>query len=224
MTVVAVIPARGGSKRLPGKNIRPCAGKPLLAWTCDAARAARTLDRVLLSTDDEAIAAVGRSCGVEVPFLRPRHLAADDTPTLPVLLHLLDWLETAEPIDALVLLQPTSPLRVAADIDGAVDLLHDSGADSVVTVTPLPDHFGPGKWMLRNGDGSLERPSPADLPAADRLMVRNGPAVVVMRPGVLRTGSLYGNRVVGYEMPPERSIDIDTPLDFALAEALLARS
>lgn len=221
MSVVAIIPARGGSKRVPGKNIRPCAGKPLLAWTAEAALGAPSVSRSILSTDDDAIAAAGRACGLEVPFLRPPELAQDGTPTLPVLINILDWLGDNEPVEAIVLLQVTSPLRQAQDIEGAIRLFRDGNADSVVSVTPLPDHYGTAKLMVRHDDGRLQRLDPAAFPPAGQLFVRNGPAVLVTRPDVLRQGSLYGDKILPYVMPAERSIDIDTELDFRMAAALL---
>ncbi len=203
--------------------MRMCAGRSLLEWTCRAAQAAESIDRLILSTDDARIAEAGCRLGAEVPFLRPARLAADETPMLPVLQHLLEHLEReGEAIEALVLLQPTSPLRVAADIDGAVGLLCDGGADSVVTVMPVPGACRPEKLMARADDGAVVR-CEAALEALPRgLVVRNGPAVVVTRPQVLRGGALYGERTLAYEMPAERSIDIDTPYDFLVADLLLS--
>ena len=134
MRIVGIITARGGSKGIPQKNICLLRGRPLLAYTADAALAARRLTKVVLSTDDPAIAEVGRACGVDVPFLRPAELARDDTPSIPVVQHAVRWLaEHGEEFDAVCLLQPTNPLRRAEDIDGAIDLLETSGADSVLS-------------------------------------------------------------------------------------------
>jgi CMP-N,N'-diacetyllegionaminic acid synthase len=220
VTVVGVIPARGGSKRLPGKNIRLCAGKPLLSWTCEAALSAHSLDRVILSTDDKDIAAVGQASGVEVPFLRPSNLATEDTPTLSVLSHLLDWLGIQTSVVALVLLQPTSPLRISEDIDKSVELLLNAQADSVVTVTSVPNSCSIAKLMERNQLDEV-RSVKLDLPLRNHMVLRNGPAVLVARPEVIRTGTLYGKKTLCHEMPQERSIDIDTPFDFLMAELLL---
>jgi CMP-N,N'-diacetyllegionaminic acid synthase len=220
VTVVGVIPARGGSQRLPGKNIRPCAGKPLLNWTCEAALSAHSLDRVVLSTDDENIAALGRACGVEVPFLRPSHLATGDAPMLPVLSHLLSWLEIQTSVVAVVLLQPTSPLRISEDIDKSVELLLNKQADSIVTVTSVPSSYSITKLMERNQHNEV-RSAKLDLSTRNPMVMRNGPAVLVVRPEVIRTGTLYGKKTLCYEMPQERSIDIDTPFDFLMAELLL---
>src|SRR6185312_8054385 len=148
MPVVALIPARGGSKAIPRKNLAPLAGKPLLAYAAEAALAARSVDRVLLSTDDDEIAAAGRTLGLEIPFLRPPEIAGDDTPMLAVIAHLLDHLkaESAAP-EALVLLQPTSPFRTARHIDEAVALFRARRADSVVSVVAMPHQFTPTSLM-----------------------------------------------------------------------------
>src|SRR5438105_3691856 len=134
MKVLGVIPARGGSKGVPRKNTRLLCGKPLLQYTAEAALLSRRLSRVILSTGDDEIAQVGRGCGLDVPFMRPRELAQDDTPMLPVVLHAVLWLEEqGDTYDAVCLLQPTNPLRRAEDIDGAIGLLQQGGADSAVT-------------------------------------------------------------------------------------------
>ena len=140
MNVLGLIPARGGSKGVPRKNIRQLAGKPLLAYTAEAALASSRLTRVILSTDDEEIAEVGRSCGLEVPFLRPAKLAEDTTPTLPVVQHAVQFLETrGEQFDAICLLQPTNPLRQTSDIDGCIELLESAEADTVFTMLAVPE-------------------------------------------------------------------------------------
>lgn len=227
MAVVGLIPARGGSKGIPRKNVAPCAGRPLIAWTCDAARAARTLARTLVSTDDAEIAAVARECGVEAPFLRPAALAADDTPALPVLVHALDWLESqGATVEAVVLLQPTSPLRRAEHIDGAVELFRRAGADTVVSVIEVPHRFHPAS-VMREREGRLV-PYHEDTATVMRrqglepLVARNGPAVLVVSPRMLRAGDLYGGRTVGYRMSEHDSIDVDTVDDLDLAGMLLA--
>jgi CMP-N-acetylneuraminic acid synthetase len=230
MNVLGLIPARGGSKGIPGKNIIPLRGKPLLAWTGEAARASRSLTRVVLSTDDPEIARVGRECGVEVPFLRPPELARDDTPSLDVAVHALQWLATHESwsADVLVLLQPTSPLRRAEHIDGALAELERSGADTVVSVVEVPHHFSPYK-VLRLESGRLvdfwteptdfDRHRRQNLP---RLYARNGPAVLATRVAVLTSRrSFYGPHVAPYLMDEESSFDIDRPADLALVAAFL---
>jgi CMP-N-acetylneuraminic acid synthetase len=227
MEVVGVIPARGGSKGIPNKNLALLAGKPLLTYTCEQALRAKTLTRVIVSTDDPAIAQCAKACGVEVPFLRPPALAADDTPMLAVLCHALDILQQQDGYvpNMVVLLQPTSPLRKAEHIDEAVRLLLDSDAESVVSVVEVPHQYNPVS-LLRvesgclvpylNGPQVLRR---QDKPA---LYARNGPAVVAVRHQVLlEQKSFYGNVSHPLVMSAESSVDIDQPADLALAECLL---
>lgn len=226
--VLGLVPARGGSKGIARKNLRLLAGKPLLQYTAEAARGARRLGRILLSTDDPEIAEVGRRCGLWVPFLRPGRLAADDTPMFPVVVHALDWLEeNGERFDAVCLLQPTSPLRRAADIDGCIDRLIDAGADCVVTVLPVPERFNP-HWAYFLGDDGFLRPALGerepiarrqDLP---RAFHRDG-SVYVSRVSVIRQqGSLYGSRVVAYPVDAAASVNLDDEADWRRAEELLA--
>lgn len=225
MRVLGVVTARGGSKGIPGKNVRPLGGRPLLAWTAEAALAARRLSRVVLTTDDERIAEVGRGCGLEVPFLRPADLARDDTPTLPVLQHAVAELEKAgDRFDAVCLLQPTSPFRRPGDIDGCIELLASAGLDAVVSVLPVPPEHNPHWVYFRDGEGLLrlatgeEQPIPRrqELPPAFH---RDG-AVYVTRRDVLMEGSLYGRRLGGF-LADSRSVNLDTPADWELAERLV---
>jgi CMP-N,N'-diacetyllegionaminic acid synthase len=214
LSVLALITARGGSKGLPGKNIRPVDGRPLLDFTVAAARAATCVDRVVLSTDDDAIADVALAGGCEVPFRRPRELASDEARSIDVVLHALDKLP---PHDLIVLLQPTSPMRSAADIDMACAQVARTRAPACVSVTTVEQS---PYWMYRIADGQrlqplLEPPADAsrrqDLPPIYTL---NG-AVYVARTGWLRvTRSFLTPETVAHVMPPERSIDIDTPEDF----------
>ncbi len=136
-TILALIPARGGSKGLPRKNIRPLLGKPLIAWTIEQAKASKYIDRVVVSTDDEEIAEIARKYGAEVPFMRPKELARDDSPTIDAILHALEFFsKRGENFDLLALLEPTSPLRKKGDIDRGIELLINSGnkATAVVSV------------------------------------------------------------------------------------------
>jgi CMP-N,N'-diacetyllegionaminic acid synthase len=225
--IFGVIPARGGSKGIPRKNLAPLAGRPLLAYTCDAARASRTLTRVMVSTDDAEIAAVAARHGVEAPFLRPAALAADDTPMLDVLVHLLSALaEQAYTPEVVVLLQPTSPLRRAEHIDAAVQLLTSSGADSVVTVIDVPHQFTPSSLMYREGDRLVPAggaPGPLRRQDKPRLYARNGPAVVAVRAAVIAgQRTLYGADTRGLVMSRQDSLDVDEPFDLEVAELLLA--
>lgn len=227
MRVLGLIPARGGSKGIPGKNVRPLGGRPLLAWTADAALASRRLSRVVLSTDDEGIAEAGRRCGLDVPFLRPAELARDDTPTLPVVRHALETL--GEDFDAVCLLQPTSPFRRAEDIDACIAMLEDRELDAVVSVLPVPHEHNPHWVYFEDNAGLLrlatgeEQPIPRrqELPPAFH---RDGSVYVTRREVVLSggEGSLYGRRLGGYVMPDAgRSVNLDTPADWERAEGLL---
>lgn len=228
MTVIALIPARGGSKGIPGKNLVACGGKPLIAHTILAAREAARIQRVLVSTDDKGIESIARVWGAEVPFLRPPELSGDDAPMFGVMQHALEWLESqAQQVDALVLLQPTSPLRRASHIDAAVDLFFRQRASSVVSVVEVPHRFYPLSVLrLENG---LLWPYLPETPIITRrqdkppVYARNGPAIVVCAPATLREGTLYGTRCVPFLMPASASIDIDTIEDLEMAEQFLRR-
>jgi CMP-N,N'-diacetyllegionaminic acid synthase len=227
MQPLGVIPARGGSKGVPGKNLRPLGGRPLLAYTADAALHARRLVRTILSTDDPAIAAAGRALGLDVPFMRPAALAADDTPMLPVLLHAVDEMSrNGFTADTVVLLQPTSPLRTAAHVDAALDLLDATGADAVVTVVEVPHQFSPVSVMALDGERLrpyLPGPVVSRRQDKPRVFARNGPAVLAVRVATLKAGSLYGDDCRPLLMDAETSVDIDGPADFDYAEFLLSR-
>jgi CMP-N,N'-diacetyllegionaminic acid synthase len=230
MRTVAIIPARGGSKGVPRKNIRPLHGKPLLAYTAEAARRACRLARVILSTDDAEIAEAGRACGLDVPFIRPAELARDDTPMLPVVQHAVAFLESrGERFDAVCLLQPTNPMRRAEDIDACVELLEASGADSVFTVLPVPAEYNPHWVYLRGPDGSLRLSTGEAAPISRRQELppayhREGGVYVVRRDVLMVGGSLYGARACGHLVDQARSVNIDLPEDWLRAESLLAET
>ena len=215
MYTVALIPARGGSKGIPRKNLAPLAGKPLLRWAIDAARAADSVTRAVVSTDDDEIA--DEAADVEV-LRRPAELAGDDTPMLDVIRHAL---EHVEPCDVLVLLQPTSPLRRPEQIDEAVRLLLETGADTVVSVVEVPHRYEPSSLMELRDGRLVARSEPATRQAKERLYARNGPAILALRPGGLGDG-LYSGNVAAYVMEERDSLDIDTPHDLELAERLLS--
>lgn len=229
MRVLGLIPARGGSKGIPRKNVRLLGGRPLLAWTVDAALAARRLTRVILSTDDREIADVGRALGVEVPFMRPAELARDDTPMLPVVQHaLLSLEERGDRFDAVCLLQPTNPLRTAADVDACIDLLEHSGADAVMTILPVPHEYNPHWVYFQDGDGVLRLATGLDSPIPRRQDLppawhREGSVYVTRRDVVIEQGSLYGLRVIGYRADPARSVNVDEPDDWRRAEEAITR-
>jgi CMP-N-acetylneuraminic acid synthetase/nucleoside-diphosphate-sugar epimerase len=222
LSVLAVIPARGGSKGIPRKNIHPLAGKPLIAWTAQAAAAARYIDRVILSSEDDAIIETARSLGVDVPFVRPVELARDDTPGVDPVIHAV---RTVPGYDLVVLLQPTSPLRTADDIDAAIELLVSSGAMCCVSVTEATNH---PYWTYKTDTGGrlapfIEVPPGTatrrqDLPKA---LAINGALYVARIPWFLEHRTFLAADTIGLEMPAERSIDIDSSADLHTAEQLL---
>lgn len=219
MDVVALVPARGGSKGIPRKNLAPLGGRPLVAWTINAALESASVARTVVSTEDEEIAAAARDLGAEV-LPRPRELAADGTPMRAVIAHALEELPG---IDVLVLLQPTSPLRRAHHVDEAVQLLLASGADSVVSVVEVPHRYRPGSLMALDGDRLLRVGDDYGTRQEKPLVyARNGPAVLVLRAD--RIGDdLYGGDCRPYVMEQRESVDVDDPFDLELAELLLAR-
>ncbi len=228
MNVLGLIPARSGSKGIPRKNIASCGGRPLLAWTCDAARDAKCLTRTIVSTDDPEIADVAKANGITAPFLRPPELASDAATSIDVANHALDWLERTEQwrADVLVLLQPTTPLRTARHVDDAFALLSPE-ADSVVSVIEVPARFKPWKLLVRDGD-RLHDLQTENLPfdrhhrqGQPTLYTRSGPAVCATHVRTIRSGSFYGERIVAYVMSARDSTDIDDPFDLELADWLL---
>ena len=229
MKALGIIPARGGSKGVPRKNIRQVAGRPLIAYTINAARASRYLSASVVTTDDLQIAQISEALGCQV-IMRPSELAADETPMFPVMMHVLDTLSAQdEKYDSVVLLQPTAPLRTGEDIDTCLEILETSGADSVISVAPVPGHYHPD-WQFLIEDGKLVLYSGAPLgqivPRRQSLSLtftRNG-AIYACRTEVLyKHGMFYSADVRAYVMPPEHSINIDSELDLLLAEALLTQ-
>lgn len=226
---LGIVPARGGSKGVPGKNVRALAGRPLLEYTARAARESAVLDRIVLSTDSEEIAVIGRQCGLEVPFIRPPRLAQDQTPMLPVLLHAIDALEADGWVaDVVVLLQPTSPLRRPEHIRDAVERLRSSDADSVVTVVEVPRHLSPD-YVMRIEAGLLK----PFLPEGERVTRRQDARPAYSRDGTVyafwrstleRFGNIYGERCEPLIVEPADSLSIDTPDDWAEAERRLGRA
>lgn len=223
MATVGIILARGGSKRLPGKNIRPLLGKPLIAYSIEAARGANSLSRTIVSTDDAEIASVARACGAEVPFLRPSEFATDESLVVGALAHAVDWLEQGGlSVDTVVLLQATSPLRRSEHIDGAVALFKATKADTVTAVTQPAVH----PFWCWNATGEFLQPffslSHMDIPRSElpAAAIENG-AVYVFRRELLRQGNIYGDKVAGFFMDPADAVDVDTIGDFQSAETIL---
>ncbi len=224
--VLGIIPARGGSKGVPRKNITPVAGKPLIAYTIEAALSTPSLDRVIVSTDDDEIGNVAREYGADVPFPRPPELARDDTLVLPVLLHALSWLSEHESYrpEYIMLLQPTSPLRAAEDIESAVNIAITTRADAVVSVSAVHRH---PYWMKRvTEDGRLTDFLPAEQIPSRRqelpqIYALNGAIYLSDTRVLLERQTFYTDRTYAYVMPPERSLDIDSPWELYLAELIL---
>ena len=227
--MLAVIPARKGSKGLPKKNIKVLNGKPLIQYTIEAAQASKQLTRIIVSSDDDDVIHLSKNFAqVEVPFKRPSQLAQDDSIVISTFFHLIDWLrekEGTEPEEFCVL-QPTSPLRVSADIDGAISLFKSKNAKSVLSVYETK----PAQWLHYLGEDlritSLETGGLQNNPMLARqrqrpLYSQNGAVHVFNTANLRRTKSYYGPETFAYVMPENRSVDIDTITDFKMAEAQL---
>jgi len=219
---IAVIPARGGSKGLPGKNLRNLMGKPLIAWTIEAALRSGCFDRVIVSTDSGEIAEESLRWGAEVPFLRPEKLAGDNSPTVDAVLHLADELGIEDDV-WLCLLQPTSPLRDDEDIRRALESIRASDADSGLSVCRFK--LDP-KWLMPMGGGNVLQPPSGVASAtrrqdAERRFYPNGAIYWSLVGGIRRRTSMVGDTPVGYPMPFWKSIDIDEIDDFIVAEHLM---
>jgi CMP-N-acetylneuraminic acid synthetase len=220
--VLGIIPARGGSKAIPRKNMATLGGKPLIAWTCEAAKQSN-LDRVIVSTDDEEIAKFAESFGVEVPFLRPAELSGDSSATIDAVLHALESMR--DEFDAVMVLQPTSPFRTTKDINDCLTLIRQSGADSVISVVDVGGHH-PARMKYLDGVRLIDPPFVELRENQPRqelrpMYIRNG-AVYLTLTKVLYQGSFKGSHCVAHIMPSERSMNIDEPFDLAVAEAILS--
>lgn len=226
MPVLGVIPARGGSKGIPGKNLRSLGGMPLLARAANSARESCAVDRLILSTDSEEIASLGQSLGIEVPFLRPSNLANDDSPMQPTIEHAVRELEDKGwQADVVVILQPTAPLRRGAHVASAVEILASTDATSVVSVVPIPLHFAPD-YAMRIVDGHLEtflsqRPRVTRRQDVEAAYSRDGTVYAVRRDVVVLDHDLYGHRCHPLVLEPEESLMLDSEADWRRAEALL---
>lgn len=225
-SVLAIIPARGGSKGLPGKNIKKLCGKPLIAWSIEQAKSCDNIDRIVVSTDDESIAKVAKKYGTEVPFMRPAELATDAASTVDVIFHVFGWYKKHEDFgpEYILLLQPTSPLRAVADIKGAIQTLKDKDARAVVSVCETDHH--PWWSNILPEDGNMKNFLRLDilnkrrqeLPVFYRL---NGAMYLADSDYLLTHNGFIGPNTFAYKMPKERSVDIDSDVDFKLAALLL---
>lgn len=222
-TVLAIIPARGGSKGVPRKNIRHISGKPLIAWTIESALQSKFIDRTILSSEDEEIICVAKKWGCEVPFIRPVELAQDDTPGIDPILHAMEALD--EKYDYVVLLQPTSPLRAAEDIDNCIQLCIDQNANACVTVT-MPDKSPYWMYTLDESnrihsviktDHFFNRRQ--ELP---KVYVLNGAVYIARHDWLLENQTFLTEETIASMMPKQRSLDIDTELDISILEKILS--
>ncbi|MGD2170705.1 MAG: acylneuraminate cytidylyltransferase family protein [Gammaproteobacteria bacterium] len=230
MEILGIIPARGGSKGVPGKNIKRLGGFPLIVYTFEAVAASQYLTRTVLTTDREEIAELGRQYSIEVPFIRPAALSGDHAAAVGYIEHCLDFLQTNQDYipDIIVLLQPTSPFREAGDIDHCVEMLRSSDADSIVSVTQLPVKYHPDWQFVVSQEGYLRPFTEIDwdsiIPSRQKLestYIRNGAIYAFRYESFQRAKNIFGCKVLAYVMPPERSVNIDDMDDWAQAESCL---
>lgn len=227
--VIAVVPARGGSKGLPGKNLRMLSGRPLVAWPISAACQSEFVDRVIISTDDSEIAEAAKVAGAELPFMRPPELASDTASSMDVVRHALMTLaDSGELYDYVVLLEPTSPLTEAKDIDSALSQLHGalSRADAIVGISRI-EATHPEYSIKQSQEGLISPLTAPDFRSLRRrqeieeLYFLEGSLYASTTEAFLRIGSFYHERTIGYEVPRWKSLEIDEYLDLICAEAVM---
>lgn len=213
MNIIGIIPARGGSKGIPRKNIVSISNTPLIGFTITAAKKSKLLSKVIVSSDDKEIISISKKFGADVPFIRPQNLSNDNTPMISVIRHSLDFLKQSfKSIEALVLLQPTSPLRNEKHIDEAIQLFLETKASSVVSVTQVPHQYIPDCLLSINNNGFLDPVSSKkylNRQAKPKYYARNGPAILVVNPEVIIKNELYGDNSIPYIMNIDESIDVD---------------
>lgn len=223
--VTALIPARGGSKRLPGKNIKTLGGKPLIAWTIETAKASKYIDNVVVSTDDIGIKEISSAFGAEVPFIRPDYLSHDTATSFDVIKHAIEFLNIAKPNHLIVLLQPTSPLRTIDELNQALEFFLEKNAHGVVSVSEtehsplwsnaLPESLSMANFIRPEVQGKRSQ----DLSKFYRL---NGSIYIYKVENLLAANQIfYDENVYGFETPQQTAIDIDTRLDFLVAETII---
>jgi N-acylneuraminate cytidylyltransferase len=227
--VIGLIPARGGSKRIPHKNVKEFCGKPLIAWTIEEAKKSKYISRVIVSTDDPEIVEVAKRYGAEAPFMRPKEISADLTPDLPVFEHLLEWLKVNEGSvpDIIAHLRVTGPMRTKADMDKGISLLVErSEYDSVRAAIPAPLH--PLKTYRLDGDtllpfvpdgvSGLSEPFNLPVQALPKAYAAVGYFSAIRSKTILDQHSMTGKKILGYAVDAKNATDIDTPVDFLVAE------
>jgi CMP-N,N'-diacetyllegionaminic acid synthase len=225
--ILGLVNARGGSKGIPQKNINLLNGKPLIAYAIEAGLGSNLITHLVVSTDDDEIMETAHAYGAQVPFKRPARLATDDASQMDVVIHALNQMETVggQPYDIVIILQPTAPLRTSEDVDAALSILINQDADSVVSFSPVTQHpyymytieDGAAEPFVKLEDQMMQR---QDFPA---IYYRNGAIYATRRDVLVNQRSYYGKRCHAYIMPPERSVNIDTPFDWAFAEFLLSQ-
>ena len=230
MRILAIVPARGGSKGVPGKNIKRLAGKPLLAYTIEHIKKSKLIDKAILSTDDPRIAQVARDYGLEVPFMRPKALATDCATSLSVVEHALDFFEAkGEIYDAVCLLQPTSPYRPEGAVDEAIRRFNRVKPDSLVSVRRVPDEYNP-HWVFEMDDEAYLHiatgeeeiiPRRQDLPPAFH---RDGAIYITSVECIRKKRSLLGKKILGFPIESPELINIDTMKDWEIAETFFLES
>ncbi|XMO86566.1 acylneuraminate cytidylyltransferase family protein [Algibacter sp. AS12] len=227
MKILGIIPARGGSKTVPGKNIKLLEGKPLIQYTVDVAKESKYLTNLILSSDDDAIIKVANQLNLEVPFKRPSNLAQDDSPTLPVIQHALSFYQDKGIyFDAICLLQATSPFKTTKFLDEAIKKFIESGADALVSVKKVPDEYNPHWTFKVNKVGGLELstgeekiiPRRQDLPTTYH---RDGIIYLTKSRVILEENSLYGSTLAYIQSPLTSNVNIDTMEDWLKAENYL---
>lgn len=228
MKILGIITARGGSKSIPKKNIKELAGEPLLGYTVTVAQKS-LLTRTILSTDSEEIAEVGKRYGCEVPFLRPAEISGDKSTSIEAVQHAVTFLQEQEGAvyDYVMILQPTSPFRTTEDIDASIKIAKEKDADSVMGMVELTD-FAPKKLKRIDREG-LIRPlfedegTTSSMRQEDEGVFKRNAAIYLTKTSLLMAGNLFGERSYAHVMPQERSVDINTPLDFEFADYLMKR-
>jgi len=224
MNLLALIPARGASKRIPRKNIKLLNGKPLIGWTIDAALKTSSIKRVVVSTDDEEIASIAKTLGADVPFMRPNKIAEDSSPGIDTALHAIEQLSE---FDWLILLQPTSPLRTAADIDGIVRFCLEQNSPSAVSISQV--HKNP-HWMYQHTESKKLQPiifnrmNTSRQQDLTKAYILNGALYLARIDWLKEQQSFVGEETLGYVMSSKSSVDIDTQIDWQWAEFLIEHS
>ena len=229
MNILAVIPARGDSKSIPRKNIVNVNGKPLISYTINAALEVDCLTDIVVSTEDPEIAEISKELGAQVPFIRPLNLASDDAQSFPVIEHALHFMEKARGFkyDAILMLQPTSPLRTSKHINDSIDLFNSEECDSVVSIAsvggnhPLRMKRLEGNKLVNYIDQGFWDMRPRQI--LPDVYIRNGAIYLIRRDVIIEQSQLIGTMCLGYVMSDIQSVNIDTPIDLMVAELLLKK-